>query len=31
MTRMLTNIRFWILTGLLCWITTVFVLISGQA
>lgn len=29
MTRMLTNIRFWMLTFLLCWITAVFVLISG--
>jgi hypothetical protein len=29
MTRMLTNIRFWILAFLLCWITTVFVLIAG--
>jgi hypothetical protein len=29
MTRMLTNIRFWILAFLLCWITMVFVLISG--
>lgn len=30
MTRLLTNIRFWVLAFLLCWITTVFVLISGQ-
>ncbi len=29
MTRMFTNIRFWMLAFLLCWITTVFVLISG--
>ena len=29
MTRLLTNIRFWMLAGLLCWITAVFVLISG--
>ena len=29
MTRILTNIRFWILAFLLCWITTVFVLICG--
>lgn len=29
MPRLLTNIRFWMLAFLLCWITTVFVLISG--